>query len=410
MVSQYVSNHRDHRAHTEAPADTYIATLFRRPLWALCPLWFKSLFVSFVPSWFVLENLTMPTTCVLEGIDEYRVTEPVFEAFRIVLTHYGAPYSPAYLQGLSGAAFRIAGICPCAPTVSTACKYEDFVTGLGYQIQTFSPFAAGTGHNSDNEFSDLMTTDDLPPLEKLSADAAPIHAAALVANAAIKAHLRAGHPAVVWHAFTTTENDVVCGYDDATGEWLGRGTYHGARGPYARATQYRWLRCMQVGGWPLAHLITPGTGQVDLPALERAALAEAVRHGRDPERFGHANIRVGLNAYNQWALDWQSPTKKRDGGDFYCYLIYCSTHAAAADFLREIAPRHPAARDALVTAADHFAAEAHALLAAEAFFRHGTPAGPFDDGNRAVARRLAAARDHYAAAIDHLERALPQLS
>ncbi len=52
---------------------------------------------------------------VLDGVDRYRVIEPLFEGIRIILSHRGEEYSPAYIQGISGAAFRIAGICPCTP-------------------------------------------------------------------------------------------------------------------------------------------------------------------------------------------------------------------------------------------------------------------------------------------------------
>ena len=47
---------------------------------------------------------------VIEGVDAYRVPEPLFECVRIVLSHRGEDYSTDYIQGISGAAFRIAGI------------------------------------------------------------------------------------------------------------------------------------------------------------------------------------------------------------------------------------------------------------------------------------------------------------
>ncbi len=59
-------------------------------------------------------------TVVLEGIDRYRVVDPWCEGVRVVLTYRGEPYSAEYVQGISGVAFRIAGICPCAPTCSIA--------------------------------------------------------------------------------------------------------------------------------------------------------------------------------------------------------------------------------------------------------------------------------------------------
>jgi S-adenosylhomocysteine hydrolase len=54
---------------------------------------------------------------VIEGVDRYRVVEPVFEGVRVIVTKRGERYSPAYVQGISGAAFRVAGPCPCAPTL-----------------------------------------------------------------------------------------------------------------------------------------------------------------------------------------------------------------------------------------------------------------------------------------------------
>ena len=49
---------------------------------------------------------------ILEGIDRYRVVEPLFEGIRVILSYRGETYTPDYIQGISGAAFRVAGICP----------------------------------------------------------------------------------------------------------------------------------------------------------------------------------------------------------------------------------------------------------------------------------------------------------
>lgn len=54
---------------------------------------------------------------IIPNVDRYRVWDPLFEGLRVILSHHGESYSPAYVQGLSGAAFRIGGICPCAPHV-----------------------------------------------------------------------------------------------------------------------------------------------------------------------------------------------------------------------------------------------------------------------------------------------------
>lgn len=70
---------------------------------------------------------------VIEGVDRYRVTEPMFEGVRVVLRALGDEYSPAYIQGISGAAFRIAGIRVCAPTYSAQMETKDLLKLLGYE-------------------------------------------------------------------------------------------------------------------------------------------------------------------------------------------------------------------------------------------------------------------------------------
>ncbi|NLG28498.1 MAG: hypothetical protein GX557_11350 [Chloroflexi bacterium] len=49
---------------------------------------------------------------ILQSVDRYRVMEPMFEGIRVILNYRGEPYTAAYIQGISGAAFRVAGICP----------------------------------------------------------------------------------------------------------------------------------------------------------------------------------------------------------------------------------------------------------------------------------------------------------
>lgn len=70
---------------------------------------------------------------IIEGVDRYRVKEPMFEGVRIVLSFSGEKYTPAYIQGISGAAFRIAGPCPCAANWSTQMGTTDLLKLLGYQ-------------------------------------------------------------------------------------------------------------------------------------------------------------------------------------------------------------------------------------------------------------------------------------
>ena len=66
------------------------------------------------------EGPAVPDRVVIQGVDRYRVVEPLFESVRVTLAQRGEAYSSGYIQGIAGSAFRIAGICPCAPTVSRA--------------------------------------------------------------------------------------------------------------------------------------------------------------------------------------------------------------------------------------------------------------------------------------------------
>src|SRR5512147_2733372 len=77
----------------------------------------------------------MPKRVVLEDVDHYQVVEPLFEGVRVILNYRGESYSPAYVQGISGAAFRIAGPCPCAPTCEAAMWPGDLVKLFGYEVE-----------------------------------------------------------------------------------------------------------------------------------------------------------------------------------------------------------------------------------------------------------------------------------
>ncbi|MHC4248253.1 MAG: hypothetical protein ACYS9X_03915 [Planctomycetota bacterium] len=351
---------------------------------------------------------------IVDGIDTYRLPEPLFEAVRVVLSQRGAPYSADYVQGISGAAFRIAGICPCAPTCSAAMPTQDLPALLGYEAEHFSldvswtdaaikPLAAAAtkgellGENEiDNDDTRALRDRYLELLDRT------------------KAEVRAGRAVVFWHGFTNAEFDVVCGYDDATGELLGRGSYAGgsdnSKG-YARASQHRALTTAFIGGCPQAVFIGAKSGEVDLSAVEIAAMEAAVAHARSQEnadRIGDEKWAMlqGLLCYDRWVADFGKPDKKRDLGDAYSYGIYRATHRAAAGFLREIAPRHTAATPELEAAAAEFEAEADALDSAEKLLWWDSPEGPDAERNEKAAEVLASARDRYAAGITCIEKAL----
>lgn len=313
---------------------------------------------------------------VLE-VDRYRVRDAVFEGVRILLDFLGERYSPAYVQGISGAAFRIAGICPCAPTVAVVRQPADFLRHLGYEVEECD-LLGDPGAKIDGMVS------------------------------AVRREIDRGRPALVWNAFTTAEWDVVCGYDEEKEVFLGRGSYMGmddvASAPWGRAVAFE----PAIG----AVLVGRKVSGPDARALEREALAEAVRHGRDvrePSQDGSWVMYQGIRCYRRWADEFAAPGKARGQGDAYCHGVYASTHRAAADFLREIADRHGRAAARLREAAGHFEREAGLLQGAEGLLGWASPVGVDEERSRKAAPLLKECADAYERAIGCLEQSLPLL-
>lgn len=335
----------------------------------------------------------MPTRVVLENVDRYRVPEPLYEGVRVILAYRGEAYSPAYIQGLSGAAFRLGGPCPCAPTCEFAMYSGDLLRTLGY------------------EFEHLQFKDGSEPIAQLPA-----------ILARIKDEVRAGRPVLVWNVFTTAEFDVVCGFDEEKHKLIGRGSYQGLES-YATAAETR----------PAEHEAAPAIGAIiigqklrnfDARAAEIAALEEAVAHAR-----GRSNtltcLPTGLATYDYWIAAYQNRglligAKSRDGkqdlgwvaaqtpNDFYPLTIYPSTHQAAAEFLLEIAPKYPNAQAHLEAAAQHFGQESKALTACREILNDRSKE-PDDEQCVKAAAALREARAMYTLGIEEIERALGKI-
>ena len=329
---------------------------------------------------------------VIDGVDRYRIMDPLFECVRVVLAHRGETCSPAYVAGISGAAFRIAGPCPCAPTCSLAMETQDLVGLLGYEMER------------------------LPLCGKGIDPARDVHK--LVAR--VKGEVRAGRPVIVWHAFTNAEWDVVCGFDEAAKQFLGRGSYAGGK-DYAAAPETRTSTCVEICPALGAILVGRKTGSFDARAAELDALEEAVRHAHRPRLPIHAaqdargevwRFNEGIACYDWWIDSWRRDPKRTPGvGDLYCLGVYRSTHRAAAGFLRELIEKHPKARAHLGTAAEHFTAEADALDACQKLpgLSWGDKRKPGPDRNARMGSLLEKARDAYAKGIDAVAAALEAL-
>jgi hypothetical protein len=315
--------------------------------------------------------------------------EPLFEGVRVVLAQRGEKHSPAYIQGISGAAFRIAGPCPCAPTCSVAMTTQELVGLLGYGCR------------------ELLIGAPRP-------DQAECWRQAL---GQVRQELRAGRPVLVWNAFTNYEFEVVCGYDEATKQLLGRGSYAGTGEDLARADEMRPMAGADVG-MPAAILIGERSLPFDSRTAELGALEEAVRHAHSPrdrwlDEAGNVvkpwRFREGLACYEVWIDNFRTNPQRAPGdGDRHCLGVYRSTHRAAAAFLRELLPKYPAAKEPFERAAVAFTAEADVLDELRQRPGWNWESKP-ESGAAAAARAvelLQRARDHYAQGIAEIAEAL----
>ena len=322
---------------------------------------------------------------ILEGVDSYQVMGPMFESVRVALSYRGEAYSPAYVQGISGAAFRIGGICPCAPTCACAMGTQDLIVTFGYEMEHLS-----------------LCEEGMDPAQEVDR-----------VIARVKDEIRAGRPALVWHAFTWAEWDVVCGFDDETHQFVGRGSYAGLD-EYATADQGRMATCGAICPPLGTILIGDKTGQYDARQSEIAALQEAVAHAHsteNPDKLGGEQwvMLYGLACYDRWMGDFDlDPPRLPTMGDRYCFGVNRSTHRAAAGFVRELAIKYPVAEEPFERATGHFAAEADALNEAAEMLFPGwqLPKEAGREMNDQVAVLLHTARDNYARGIDEIERAL----
>lgn len=231
-----------------------------------------------------------------------------------------------------------------------------------------------------------------------------------------KDEIRAGRPALLWHDFTMCEWDVVCGFEDQTGELFGRGSYLGLDG-YALAADTRAVRCLDICPALGAILVGDKVGRFDATAAEIAALEEAVRHAHsranEDQRDGDEWVMLdGLLCYERWVESFRSSSPGASDvpgtGDRYCTGVYRSTHRAASGFLLELAPKFAGAREHFRGGAGAFAGEADALDACyELLFSEGAlPTEPGGARNARTAEVLAGARDHYARGIEAIGAAL----
>jgi len=318
---------------------------------------------------------------ILKGIGPYEVREANFEALRLGFGYMDIKYSPAYFHGIAGSVFRIGGICPCAPTCTTAMSPQELITLLGYSY-TELPYESGEADEVERMIE------------------------------AVRASIDHGIPALVWNAMTMCEWDVVTGYDEAEQAFYGRVPWLNGRDEYQKSP---WDRSKEQAGLTGVMAIIYG-GQADYFDREKAeiaALREAVRHGNDTENLDKKGgeewvFLQGKAAYNRWADDFSKSNKERGLGDAYCMDIYPSCHARAGAFLREIAGNYPNAAEKLLAAAELFDEEADYLKQAALLLTWSSPEVDAER-NAKVYPLLKGAAVKYGEAIDALEAAVCHL-
>ena len=121
---------------------------------------------------------------VLSGVPGYGVNEANFEALRLALNHMGENLSAEYFHGIAGTAFRIGGICPCAPTCTLAMQPQQLIRLFGYDYE-------------ECHYDDADREDSLKRLTD-----------------AVRGSVDSGIPVPVWNAFTNCEWELVTGYDE----------------------------------------------------------------------------------------------------------------------------------------------------------------------------------------------------
>jgi hypothetical protein len=173
---------------------------------------------------------------------------------------------------------------------------------------------------------------------------------------------------------------------------------------------------------PLIGVIFVGgrEGAFDTKAAEIGALKEAVAHAHKIATKGA--LRVGLECYDSWIASYRNrgalvKAKTRDGkdlgfvstqtpDDFYPLEILPSTRRAAADFMKELGAKYPAAKVHLEMAAADFTLESVALGACRKTLADRSKE-PSDEQCAQAAGYLSQAREMYALAVGEIERALP---
>ncbi len=317
---------------------------------------------------------------ILKNVEPYKIKEPLFEGVRVIMTYLGETYSPEYIQGVSGAAFRVATGCPSRPTCCMMMWTTDLIRLLGYEYKEFPCY----GPNGERLTENMIV--------------------------AIKEQIDAGKPVLVWHAMTSAEWDVVCGYDEENSIFFGRGSYWGSETGYHSEPWGRAEKAVEICPAFGAIVIGKKKSIFDASRTEINALTDAIAHARTvkdkPEEGGWYSYE-GIQALKKWSEAYSNPGKDRDLADAYCFDIYHSTHAAAPIFLREIACHfNEPVEKLLLQASNYMQEEAEIFKSCAPYLGWNSPWGVNEERSKEVAPLLAKVADLYEKAIECIEQGL----
>ena len=312
---------------------------------------------------------------ILLNVDKYRYYGPLFEGARIILNYMGEKYTPEYIQGISGAAFKIAGGCPSRPTYVCDFWPADFLKYLGYEVKEYSCYDESGNAVAISDKSNKMIE-------------------------AVKKSIDEGKPALVWSAFSRSEWDVVCGYDDEANQLIGRCTLRG-NDDYTREA---WDMAKSDESFPAgAVIIGEKIRELDKKEAEKNSLISAVNHARKVSEDGNE----GIQFYKKWGRIYSSEGADRGVADAYCYDVYSSVRRAGVGYLREISRNYGGGKlEYLQKAADCFENEVKLLESARPYISWDSPWGVDEARSKKLAPILIDAADWYEKGIDNIEKAL----
>lgn len=305
-------------------------------------------------------------------INSYRYYDPIFESVRVVLSQIGESYTPEYILGISGSVFKIGAGCPSRPTCICDFWPLEFYKYMGYDAKEY-PCVDKDG----NDITDKMIE-------------------------AVKESIDNGKAVSVWHAFREEEWDVVCGYDEETRQFIGKGTYINdyARQPWDRA---KTSNIHGIG----AVVVGDKLADFNPREAEIKSLKSAIAHARKESDETELYKTEGIQGYKKWVAYFAAPGADRGVADSYCYDTYSSVRKAAVIYLRSLADKYgQEAAYHLQNAAKNFEVEIGELENARPYIDWNSPWGVDEERSKNLVPILTEAATAYEKGIEFIEKAL----